>query len=199
VRVSGSDVRRAAGGATGPNARPETRFRYAVMLQVLAQVSVAVLLLVGGVVVVGAVVRALFAPNPGLALAERQIASAGASLGGAARQAGWETADGVWIQAGFRPRHGKPAEAITWIGRGAVPRLETQPMILLGVDGSVTSVDVSLSIPGHDERLAAVRSARLPMPVRLACVDDRPTGLVVTGWPTDVDVILRAVAVVRAL
>jgi hypothetical protein len=35
------------------------------------------------------------------------------------------------------------------------------------------------------------------MPVRLAFSEGRPTGLVVTGWPTDIDVILRAVAVVR--
>lgn len=169
------------------------------MLQLLAQVVVAVLVLGGGVVVTAAVVRALFAPNPALALAERRIASAGASLGGAARQAGWETADGVWIQAGWRPRHGKPAEAITWIGRGAAPRLQTQPMILLGVDGSVTTVDVSLPLPDQDARVAAVRSARLPMPVRLACVNGRLTGLVITGWPTDDDMILRGVAVVRGL
>ena len=166
-------------------------------VQLLAQVLVAVLVLVGGGVVAGVVVRGLFAPNPALALAEKRIAHAGASLGGAPRQAGWETADGVWIQAGWRPRHGKPAEPITWIGRGSAPRLETQPMLLLAADGSVTPVDVALPIPAQDERLAAIRAARLPMPVRLAFSEGRPTGLVVTGWPTDIDVILRAVAVVR--
>ena len=177
--------------------RQATPVGRAVTPQLLAQGLVAVLVVVGGVGVVGMVLRALFAPNPALALAERRIAGAGASLGGGARDAGWETEDGVWIQAGWRPRHGKPAEAITWFGRGAAPRLETQPMILFGVDGSLTPVDVALPIPRQDERVAAVRAARLPMPVRLACSEGRPTGLVVTGWPTDIDVILRAVAVVR--
>ena len=81
--------------------------------QLLAQGLVAVLVVVGGLGIVGLVLRALFAPNPALALAERRIAGAGASLGGGAREAGWETEDGVWIQAGWRPRHGKPAEPIT--------------------------------------------------------------------------------------
>jgi hypothetical protein len=70
-------------------------------------------------------------------------------------------------------------------------------MILFDVDGSLTPVDVALPIPRQDERVAAVHAARLPMPVRLAFSEGRPTGLVVTGWPTDIDVILRAVAVVR--
>jgi hypothetical protein len=168
-----------------------------VKVQLLAQAVLAVLVLAGGLVVGGVVVRGLFAPNPALVQAERRIAAAGASLGGSARSAGWETADGVWIQAGWRPRHGKPAEPITWIGRGAAPRLETQPMILLGLDGSLTSADVALPVPRQDAHLAAIRAARLPQPVRLAWTGDRPVGLVVPGWPTDVDGIVRAVAVVR--
>lgn len=166
-------------------------------VQLVAQVLVAVLVLAGGTIVAGAVVRGLFAPNPELVRAEKRIASAGASLGGAARPAGWETADGVWIQAGWRPRHGKPAEPILWVGRGAAPRLETQPMILIGADGALTSADVPLPIPAQEERLAAIRAARLPAPVRLAWGGDRPVGLVVAGWPTDVAVVQRAVAVVR--
>ncbi len=176
-----------------------SRVRYAVTPQFLAQIVVAVLVLVGGGGVAWVVLRGLFAPNPALAQATQRIAGVGASLGGAARQGGWETADGVWIQAGWRRRHGKPAEAITWVGRGAVPRLETQPMVLLGVDGSVTSADVALPIPGQDACLAAVRGAQLPMPVRLAWADDCVLGLVVTGWPTDDALIPRAVAVLRAL
>ena len=166
-------------------------------VQLLAQIVVAVLAVVGGGVVIGAVVRGLFAANPALAQAEQRIAGVGASLGGVAREAGWETADGVWIQAGWRRRHGKPAEPIMWVGRGAVPRLETQPMILLGGDGSATSADVALPIARQDERVAAVRAAGLPMPVRLAWADDRVFGLVVTGWPTDDALIVRAVAVIR--
>jgi hypothetical protein len=168
-------------------------------LQSLAQVVLALLVLLGAGGVAWVVLRGLFAPNPALAQAAQRIADVGASLGGAARQGGWETADGVWIQAGWRRRHGKPAEPITWIGRGAVPRLETQPMVLLGVDGSVTSADVALPIPGQDACLAAVRGAQLPMPVRLAWADERVLGLVITGWPSDADVIRRAVAVLRAL
>ncbi len=167
--------------------------------QLLAQIVVAVLVVVGVGGVAWVVLRGLFAPNPALAQAEQRIARVGASLGGAARQAGWETADGVWIQAGWRRRHGKPAEPITWVGRGAVPRLETQPMILLGGDGSATSADVALPLARQGERVAAVRAAGLPMPVRLAWADDRVLGLVVTGWPIDDALIGRAVAVLRAL
>lgn len=176
-----------------------SRVRYAVTAQLVAQLVLALLVLLGGGGVAWVVLRGLFAPNPALAQAEQRIARVGASLGGVARQAGWETADGVWIQAGWRRRHGKPAEPSTWVGRGAVPRLETQPMIVLRADGSVTSADVALPIARQDERVAAVRAAGLPMPVRLAWADDRVVGLVVTGLPTDDALIVRAVAVFRAL
>jgi len=179
--------------------RPESHARWAVTVQSMAQVILALLVLLGGGVVVWVVLRGLFTRNPALAQAAQRIASVGASLGGAARQGGWETADGVWIQAGWRPRRGKPAEPITWIGRAAAPRLETQPMIVLGGDGSVTAVDVALPIAGQNACIAAICAAQLPMLVRLACVEGRVRGLIVTGWPADADVILRAVAVLRAL
>ncbi len=168
-------------------------------MQSIAQLVLAALVLGLGGVVVATVARALFGSNPAQARARRALADAVTVLGGRVQGGTGVLPDGRQVQLCFRPRHGRPAEACTWVGLGPAPRLETLPVVRVDRDGTLLPVDVTLPFPGQDAALAALAAAQLPPPVRLAFAEGRLVGLLLTGWTADPDVLARAVATARAL